>query len=146
MKKYWVYIHITPDGMVYVGRSGAKYISQRWTPSSYKRTSLEPHIKKWGWENIKHEIIKDNLSKEDSYKLEDELIKMYQEKGVCINKQQSGGLQCDGKRKEYRNKNKEKINNQIKDYYNKHKEELKEYNRNYYKTHKEKWIKKKEVV
>ena len=128
---YWVYLHITPDGMIYVGRSGMTYNSERWNPNNYKN-SLEPHIKKWGWENIRHFFI-DGLSKEESYRLEDELIRMYKEKGICINKQCSGGLLCDGKKKEYYEKHKE----EIKEYYEQHKDEFKEYQKEYYKQHKD---------
>ena len=150
MKKYWVYIHITPDGMVYVGRSGMKYTSQRWRPYTYKSSSLQPHIEKWGWENIKHEVVKDGLTKEESYELEDELIKMYKEKGVCINNRDSGGLKCDGKRKEYYDKHKDKR----RDYYERHKDESLEQKREWYKNNRERYNeymreyrkKKKEVV
>ena len=137
MRKYWVYIHTTPDGMVYVGRSGAKYISQRWRPCNYKSTSLQPYINKWGWENISHTIVKDGLSKEESYKIEDELIKFYKEKGVCINNRESGGLKCDGKRKEYYDKH--KGSEQKREWYKKNREKYNEYMREYRK-------KKKEVV
>ena len=34
-------------------------------------------IKKYGWENIKHEILFDGLSREDAFKIEIELIKEY---------------------------------------------------------------------
>lgn len=161
MKKYWVYLHITPDGMVYVGRSGLKYTYERWKPSHYKNTTLEPYIEKWGWENIKHEVVKDNLSKEESYRLEGELSKMYKEKGVCINKYISCGLRCNGEENAYRKKyrdeheetrNKEKEYN--KQYHKEHREEIRLRKKKYREEHRdelnakrrEKYRKKKEVV
>ena len=137
MKKYWVYIHTTPDGMVYVGFSGAKHTSDRWKPSAYKQTSLQPYIEKWGWENIKHEVVKDNLSKEDAFKIEDELIKFYKERGVCINTYNSGGLQCDGKNNEYDKQYYQKHKEQYKEYYQTHKDEKSKYSKEWREKNKE---------
>ena len=157
MKKYWVYIHTTPDGMVYVGFSGAKHTSDRWKPTAYKQTSLQPYIEKWGWENIKHEVVKDNLSKEDVFKIEDELIKFYKERGVCINIYNSGGFQCDGKNdkqyykkhkeqyKEYYQTHKDEISKRSKEWREKNKEHLREYEKNRKEKHREQhkqWIEK----
>jgi hypothetical protein len=124
---FWVYTHTTPDGMVYVGRSGMKNTFCRWQPASYNKTSLQPYIEKWGWENIKHEVVKDNLSKEESYRLEDELIQIYKGKGVCINTYFSGDIEIKKERKRERKKQ----------YREEHKEELVEYNKIYYEQNKE---------
>lgn len=99
--KYWVYVHKTPDGMVYVGRSGRKSTEERWIKSRYEKTSLYPYIEKYGMDNIEHFFI-DGLSKEESFRLEGELIKMYREMGICINKKNSHGLCCGGDESEYR--------------------------------------------
>lgn len=72
--KYWVYIHKTPDGMVYVGRSGRKSTEERWIKSRYEKTSLYPYIEKYGMDNIEHFFI-DGLSKEESFRLEGNLLK-----------------------------------------------------------------------
>ena len=74
MNGFWVYTHTTPDGMVYVGQSGAKYTSHRWSPNYYKQMSIEQYIKLWGWENIKHTIIKDGLSYDEAKSIENEMI------------------------------------------------------------------------
>lgn len=133
---YWVYEITTPDGMKYIGRSGRKYTCQRWQPSLYKKTALEPYIDEFGW-NALEKIFVDGLSKEQSFQLEDELIKIYKEKGCCINNICSGGLQCDGERKEYQKQYYETHKEEYKQRYETHKEEKKQYNKQYNKVHKE---------
>lgn len=140
---FWVYTHTTPDGMVYVGRSGLKYTYDRWKPSHYKNTTLEPYIEKWGWENISHFFI-DGLSKEESYKLEGELSNMYKEKGVCINKYISCGLRCNGEdngyHKKYRDEHEEfrnKANEYNKRYHKEHREEIYLRKKKYREEHRE---------
>lgn len=120
---YWVYTHTCPNGMVYVGMSSEKDTNRRWKPNLYKKTSLQPYIEDFGWENIEHFFIDGIQTKESAMKLEDELIKMYREMGCCINKQNSGGFGLD--KKEYNKK-----------YNEEHKEYKKEYNKQYYETHK----------
>lgn len=86
---YWVYAHITPDGLFYIGTS-QQQPCDRWRQSAYKETALYEYIQKYGWENIKHFIFKDGLTREQAMQLEDLLIQEATEKGYCINKQRSG--------------------------------------------------------
>ena len=83
-KKYIVYKHTTPSNKVYIGitcqkperrwgRNGEKYISK--SKSGY--THFAKAIKKYGWDNIKHEILEEGLSKIDACNKEMELIKQY---------------------------------------------------------------------
>lgn len=90
VKGFWVYTHTTPDGFVYVGRSGEDRTNYRWQASHYNHTSLEKHIEKWGWQNITHEIMQDGLTEEESFELEREYINMYSEYGILINVRRSG--------------------------------------------------------
>lgn len=57
-KKYTVYRHITPSGKVYIGITGQKP-EKRWqNGNGYKDNEhFYRAILKYGWENIKHEII-----------------------------------------------------------------------------------------
>ena len=57
-KKYTVYRHITPSGKVYIGITGQKP-EKRWqNGNGYKDNEhFYRAIMKYGWENIKHEII-----------------------------------------------------------------------------------------
>lgn len=76
MDNYKVYMHIFPNKKVYIGvtkqkpenrwRNGTKYTNNEY---------MENAIKKYGWINIKHIILYDNLSKEEAEKKEIELIK-----------------------------------------------------------------------
>lgn len=134
--KYWVYIHKTPDGMVYVGRSGRKSTEERWIKSRYEKTSLYPYIEKYGMDNIEHFFI-DGLSKEESFRLEGELIKMYREMGICINKKNSHGLCCGGNESEYRKVYREHFNEKGREWTKNNPEKRKEISHKYYMTHKE---------
>lgn len=97
MKNYVVYKHTTPNNKVYIGITCQKPI-RRWAygygykgnPYFYKA------IKKYGWNNIKHEILLENLSKEKAIEKEIQLIKKYdstnREKGYNITKGGEGVL------------------------------------------------------
>lgn len=86
---YYVYAHITPEKAVYIGTS-KRQPYKRWSPSLYKQTALYEYIKKYGWDNIKHEVIQDGLTREQALQLEDLLIQEHRNEGHCINKQRSG--------------------------------------------------------
>ena len=117
----WVYVHLTPDGMVYVGRSSRGYTEERWLRENYKGTSLNREIELWGWENIKHILISDGLSYDESYKLEQELIRFARINGVCINERNSGLL--------WSNDPKNAMKEYWKDYYRKNRKKIIEYNK-----------------
>ena len=78
MNNYKVYMHITPSGKCYIGvtKNDTKF---RWkNGKSYKNCRrFNAAIKKYGWESIKHLILYQDLSQEDAYKKEKELIKKY---------------------------------------------------------------------
>ena len=75
---YCVYIHTTPCGKVYIGITGQD-VSSRWRNGhGYKKNSyFWKAIEKYGWQNIKHEILFDNITKEEAEAKEIELIKQY---------------------------------------------------------------------
>lgn len=78
MKKYTIYIHISPSNKIYIGQTCN--ITKRWSSfgENYKTCPYFYNaIKKYGWNNFKHIIVKENLSKEEANKLEIELIKKY---------------------------------------------------------------------
>ena len=141
-RKYWVYTHTTPDGMVYVGMSRVKYTSQRWNPRLYKNISLEHYIKLWGWENIKHRVIKTGLTEKEARFLEEEMRDFCKTNGVSINIRKSGN-QYDVGKKEY------KRNWQIenREYSTEWHRKWRENNRERYNAYHREWSKrKKEVV
>lgn len=77
-EKYCVYKHTCPNGKVYIGitRQGVK---RRWgNGHNYSRQKLfNSAIKKYGWDNIKHEVLFENLNETKAKKIEKGLIQKY---------------------------------------------------------------------
>ena len=77
-KRYIVYIHQCPNNKKYVGVTSEKTYNRFHGGSGYKyNKEFYEDIKKYGWNNIKHIIINENISQEEAYKLEQKLIKEY---------------------------------------------------------------------
>lgn len=78
MNKYIVYKHTSPKGKIYIGIT-SQDPEKRWlNGKGYKRNSIFYNaIEKYGWENIKHEILFENLTKEEAEQKEIELISKY---------------------------------------------------------------------
>jgi predicted transcriptional regulator len=84
--RYIVYKHTFPNEKVYIGITSLKP-ERRWGENgrSYLRKNNDKYcqplmanaINKWGWENVKHEILFANLSKEDAEIKEKKLIYLY---------------------------------------------------------------------
>lgn len=109
---YSVYKHTSPSGKVYIGvtsqrpeirwHGGHGYVDNEYFTRA---------IKKYGWDNIRHEVLFTNLTKEDAEQMEIELIGLYhsndREFGYNI---ENGGSLC-GKHSDY---TKLKISNSLK--------------------------------
>ena len=78
MDNYCVYVHTCPNGKVYVGIT-CKNVSVRWrNGNGYKSNEhFFNAIVKYGWDNIRHEILFDGLPKEEACQKEIELISEY---------------------------------------------------------------------
>lgn len=75
---YIVYIHTTPNGKRYVGITSQKPTARFQNGLGYKKSlRFYGAIQKYGWENIRHNILFENLSKEEAEKKEIELIALY---------------------------------------------------------------------
>lgn len=78
MDKYSVYKHTCPNGKVYIGLT-CRDPKERWHGGHGYKSN--PHfynaIKKYGWNNIKHEILCSELSKEDASDYERLFIFIY---------------------------------------------------------------------
>ena len=96
---YCVYKHTSPTNKVYIGITSLKP-SLRWRldGSGYIRndrhnTYFANAIQKYGWDNFKHEILFENLSKEEAEQKEIELIDYYKSTNKdCGYNIQSGGI------------------------------------------------------
>lgn len=74
---YVVYMHTTPSNKRYIGITKVG-VSRRWCNGiHYKKQLFGKAIKKYGWENIKHEILFEKLSEKEAKQKERELIKQY---------------------------------------------------------------------
>ena len=75
---FTVYMHITPSNKKYIGIT-SKDLSERFGSNGclYRNQIFGRAIKKYGWNNIKHIVIAQNLTKEEAKKLEIELIAKY---------------------------------------------------------------------
>lgn len=86
-------MHIFPNGKRYVGITGQS-TKQRWrvNGNGYRPQKLMYRaIKKYGWENIEHIIVAENLSVIDAGQLEKELIKKYKTTNIKFGYNQSTG-------------------------------------------------------
>ena len=77
-KVYCVYKHTSPSNKVYIGIT-SKEPNDRWRDGKgYKNNQyFWRAIQKYGWDNFKHEILFENLSKDDACQKEIELIAFY---------------------------------------------------------------------
>ena len=77
--EFYVYKHTCPNEKIYIGITKQQPI-KRWGYNGYgyrKNTLFYRAIQKYGWSNIKHEILYENLSKEEAEQKEIELIEKY---------------------------------------------------------------------
>ena len=78
MNNYTVYMHVFPDGKKYVGITGQN-VEKRWGKGRYYKscTLVYEAIQKYGWDNIEHIILFEDLQKEEAEQKEIELIEFY---------------------------------------------------------------------
>lgn len=76
---YSVYIHYFPNGKVYIGIT-RRQVERRWNNGKgYENQPLMNRaIKKYGWDNVKHEIFASKLTKEEALNMEMLLINAFQ--------------------------------------------------------------------
>lgn len=73
---FCLYIHTTPSGKKYVGITSQRPKVRWHNGKGYRSSYFARAINKYGWENIKHEIVATDLTKEDAIRLEREYIRM----------------------------------------------------------------------
>lgn len=75
---YIVYMHIAPNNKKYIGITCQKQSSRFQNGNGYRKcTRFFNAIKKYGWKNIEHYILFENLTKEQAEQKEIELIAYY---------------------------------------------------------------------
>lgn len=76
---YSLYIHTSPSGKRYIGITKMNP-ERRWQKGrGYdKCPAFRNAINKYGWDNIKHDVVSSNLSKEDAERLERSFIAAFQ--------------------------------------------------------------------
>ena len=86
MANYIVYRHTSPSGKVYIGIT-CKNPEKRWRKGiGYLHNSYFLNaIKKYGWDNIKHEVLFENLNEESALAIEEDLIYYYKQLGISYN-------------------------------------------------------------
>ena len=97
-RKWSLYRHTSPSGKVYIGITSMSP-KIRWgkNGSGYKK---QPYfynaILKYGWDNIKHEVLFSNLLEEEAKHLEQNLVSLYKEQGIAYNTADGGGVGTKG--------------------------------------------------
>lgn len=71
---YSVYMHTCPNGKVYVGITGRNPVNRWKNGNGYKGSYFHKAIQKYGWANIKHEIVYSGLTKAEAAEIEVRLI------------------------------------------------------------------------
>jgi group I intron endonuclease len=84
--KWTIYRHVSPSGKIYVGIT-SKEINRRWRyGTGYSNCILfQNAIDKYGWDNIKHQVLFTNLTEDRAKNLEKDLIRHYKNLGVSYN-------------------------------------------------------------
>lgn len=86
-KKWILYRHTSPSGKVYVGITSKSNPNWRWqSGKGYAAcTYFYNAILKYGWNNIKHEVLFEGLNENTAKRLEIELIRHYKGLGISYN-------------------------------------------------------------
>lgn len=100
MDKYCIYVHIAPNNKIYIGQS--KNYKKRWASNGeHYKTCIYFYnaIQKYGWNNFKHLVLFENLTKDQADICEKEMIKKFDttnsEFGYNLSLGGSGNSQCD---------------------------------------------------
>ncbi|MGA4517420.1 NUMOD1 domain-containing DNA-binding protein [Solibacillus silvestris] len=116
---YCVYKHTTPNGKIYIGITGKK-ASQRWANgiSGYANNKhFLNAIKKYGWNNIKHEILFEGLTKEEACRKETELILKFKSNNPEYGYNLSSGGECHTLGCKWTEEHKKKTSNALKGHF-----------------------------
>jgi group I intron endonuclease len=95
---YTVYKHTSPSNKVYIGIT-SRDVEKRWRNGDGYKSN--PHfynaIKKYEWESFQHDILYENLTKEEAENIEQKLIKEYKSYLCQFGYNRDMGGNCKGK-------------------------------------------------
>lgn len=109
--EYTVYKHTAPNGKIYIGLT-QNSVKTRWGKdgNGYKTSRhFMNAIKKYGWENIRHDIIATGLTQEEAQIAEKKLIKHYDLRNPDKGYNQQAGGSLGWKGMKHTEESKEKI-------------------------------------
>lgn len=93
MKKFYVYVHVCPNGKRYVGCTAQAKPEYRWKEGRGYGGIFLQDILKYGWDNITHDVFEVD-SKEEMYRKEVELISFYHTNDPRYGYNSSPGGEC----------------------------------------------------
>ena len=112
--RYFIYKHTAPNGMNYIGMTCRSNPRLRWGRNGNKycdNKRFYNDIQKYGWDNFSHDILYNNLTKEEAEQKEIELIAYYksnqQEYGHNIKK--GGNAMSEDTKQKIGNANRNKV-------------------------------------
>lgn len=75
-KQYIVYRHVFPNGKSYIGITSQYPFWRRWRGGSgyHDQPKMHHAIQKYGWENVRHEVLAEALTLSDANQVEQEMI------------------------------------------------------------------------
>lgn len=100
INNFYVYRHTSPSGKCYIGitcqepeyrwgNNGCRY-TERKRDGQLKHPKFANAILKYGWDNFQHEILHENLTKEEACALEQKYIAIYKQGGKSYNLSDGG--------------------------------------------------------
>ena len=90
---YVVYRHIFPNGKSYIGITSQNPYWRRWRGGSgyHDQPKMYNAIKKYGWENVLHEVLAKGLSLNDANRVEQEMVAKFDSVANGYNISSGGG-------------------------------------------------------
>lgn len=101
-RSYKIYIHEFPNGKVYIGLTGGSVL-RRWRKDGYgyeNQEVIRNAISKYGWDNIIHDVLAVDLTKEEADQMEIELIAEYNATDIRFGYNVENGGNSTGKHSE----------------------------------------------
>lgn len=91
--KYIVYRHVFPNGKSYIGITSQYPLWHRWRGGHgyNKQTKMWRAIRKYGWENVQHEVLSERLTLSEANRIEQEMVAKFNSVDNGYNISSGGG-------------------------------------------------------